>query len=71
MTTQSDIDAIKRMLDRKQTVPAQMIRSLAMKAENLLTICNQQGKEIERLKAEQKQQQTPEYDRYDQFRGQE
>jgi hypothetical protein len=58
MTTQDDIAAIKRLLDRKQTVPSQLIRSLVMKCEQLAAIANQQSKEIERLKVEAKEVQS-------------
>jgi hypothetical protein len=58
MTTSDDIAAIKRLLDRKQTVPSQLIRSLVMKCEQLAAIANQQSKEIERLKVETKEVQS-------------
>ena len=55
MTTQSDIDAIRRLLKNGQAIPTSMVRSLVEKTQQLLTICNQQSQKIQQLEAERKQ----------------
>jgi hypothetical protein len=60
MTTSDDIKAIERLLERKQTVPSPLIRSLVMKCKQLAEITNAMQKEINRLKAERKQEEVQE-----------
>ena len=52
MSTQSTIDSVERLLDRKQIVPSKMIRDLLTDCKALRFLANQQSKEIERLKAQ-------------------
>ena len=52
MSTQSTIDSVERLLDRKQIIPSKMIRDLLTDCKALRILANQQSKEIERLKAQ-------------------
>lgn len=51
MTTQADIAAIERLLEKKQAVPSQLIRSLLMTVKVLMVLNAKQSKEIAELKA--------------------
>lgn len=52
--TQSNLDAIKRLLDRKQSVPTMMVRNLASDCNVYRMLSISQAKRIAELEAELK-----------------
>jgi hypothetical protein len=55
MNTPAAIEAITRLLDRKQAVPSKMIRDLATDCKVYYSLSVQQAKRIAELEAENKQ----------------
>ena len=52
MNIQTNIDAVERLLNRKQTVPSKLIHDIVTDCKALLALSRSQRSEIERLKAQ-------------------
>lgn len=52
MTIQSNIEAVERLLSRKQMVPSKMIHDLMTDCKALLALTRVQHNQIEQLKAQ-------------------